>query len=132
MIIHCMDFRLGSAIRNELARRGVLDDCDIVSLAGAGKAIVSGEPQSWHDTAFDMIGLSKKLHGTKTLILMHHTDCGAYGGRSAFDSLEAEREKHVADMKKAKEIIGAQHPDLEIKLALAHIEPAGIRFEDVN
>lgn len=132
MILHCMDFRLGSAIRDELERRGLLDDCDIVSLAGAGKAIVSGEPQSWRDTALDMVDLSKKLHGTGTLIIMHHTDCGAYGGHAAFDSIEAEREKHIADMKQAAEIVKSRQPDLNVKLILAHIEDTGVRFEDVK
>lgn len=133
MVLHCMDFRLGSAIRDELAKRGLLDDCDIVAIAGAGKTIISEEPKSWHDTALEMVDLSKKLHEIKTLIIMHHTDCGAYGGHAAFESLEAEHEGHVTDMRKAREVIKTRQPDLEVKLVLINMEEDGtLRFEDVE
>lgn len=130
MILHCMDFRFGSAIRGELERRGILDDCDIVSIAGAGKCLVSDEPKSWHDCSLQMVDLSKKLHGIQKLIIMNHTDCGAYGGREAFESDEAETAKHKADLAKAAEVVKTRHPDLEVETVLANIIPDGsISFE---
>ncbi len=132
MVLHCMDFRLGSAIRNELERRGILDDCDIVAIAGAGKTIVSSEPESWHEATMSHIVLSKKLHGTKKLLIMNHTDCGAYGGRSAFGDRVEENAQHKADMKKAAGIVADLHPDLTIELVLAQIDDDGkVSFEDV-
>lgn len=134
MVLHCMDFRLGSAIRGELDKRGILDDCDIVALAGAGKTIVdSDNQQCWHDAAMSHIGLSKKLHDIKKLIIMNHTDCGAYGGRAAFDGdTELEAVKHRGDLKKAAEIVSEEYPDLGVFLVLVHIDDEGnISFEDV-
>lgn len=132
MILHCMDFRLGSAIRDELDRRGILNDCDIVSIAGAGKCLVSDEPKSWHDCSLEMVDLSKKLHGIQKLIIMNHTDCGAYGGRGAFESAEAETSKHKEDLAKAAEVIKKRQPDLEVEQVLAHIAlDDSISFETV-
>lgn len=134
MVIHCMDFRLGSAIRNELDKRGILDDCDIVALAGAGRPIIKKDDQiAWHDTALSHIDLSKRLHGIKKLVIMHHTDCGAYGGHAAFESLEAEIAQYKSDMEKEVEVVKGLHPDLEVEKVLVHIEDDGsIRFEDVE
>jgi hypothetical protein len=33
LILHCMDFRLGKPIKEYLQERGLLGDCDIVSIA---------------------------------------------------------------------------------------------------
>ncbi|MFL0774171.1 MAG: carbonic anhydrase [Prochlorococcus sp.] len=133
MVLHCMDFRLGSAIRDEMERRGWLDDADIVAIAGAGKTIVSAEPASWHEAAMTHIALSKKLHETKRLVIMNHTDCGAYGGRAAFDGdADIEAVKHRADLKAAAGVVAKEHPDLGIFLVLVHIDDEGkISFEDV-
>ncbi|NQV11892.1 hypothetical protein HQ524_00865 [Candidatus Uhrbacteria bacterium] len=128
-----MDFRLGSAIRNELETRGILNDCDIVAIAGAGKTIVSAEPASWHEAALSHIELSKKLHAIKKLIIMNHTDCGAYGGRGAFEDREAEDAQHHADLKAAAGIVKEAHVDLEVETALVQIDDDGsIRFESVT
>lgn len=64
------------------------------------------------------------------MILMNHTDCGAYGGREAFESNEIECQRHDDDLRKAKEMILSRFPDLKIKMILAKISPLGqIGFE---
>lgn len=119
-IVHCIDFRLGSAIKNFLEERELLDDCDIISLAGATKDMTVPLAQ---------IEISKKLHNIQKVILMNHTDCGAYGGRSAFPSENDENEAHLLSMRRAKDAILAKYPDLEVEIALAKIEKdQGVRF----
>ena len=90
----------------------MLGDCDIVSVAGAVK-----------DTDFILgqIGISVRLHDMKEVVLLNHTDCGAYGGSSKFDSESAERDFHIREMQKAKEAILAKYPELSVKLMLAKI-----------
>jgi carbonic anhydrase len=134
MVLHCMDFRLGSAIRDELENRGILNDCDIVAIAGAGKTIVSKiEQVAWHDTAMSHIDLSKRLHSIDNLVIMNHTDCGAYGGRAAFESHAAEQKQHENDLRDAKEIVLETHPDLNVQLTLVHIADDGsISFESIE
>lgn len=128
-LVRCIDFRLGSAIRDYMQKNNLYNETDIISYAGATKNINddAGGPVE------TQIDLSKSLHSINTVILMNHTDCGGYGGRSAFESAEAEREHHLGELNKAKDRLAAKHPDLTIKLALADIKDDGsINIEDIS
>jgi carbonic anhydrase len=124
-LIKCIDFRLTSAIDKWLEEKGIMDDCDIISVAGISKAIVE-DPES-NDAKFilNQIELSVKLHSIETLYLVHHTDCGAYGGHDAFENLETEKQRYNDDMDHASEIIKAKFPELEVKHVLAEINNGG-------
>ncbi len=133
LIIHCMDFRFGEAIKNWLAENHLLNDCDIVSLAGAAKGLANPRSAAEKEIILKQLEISSSLHKISQVILMHHTDCGAYGGRDAFESGEAEYNQHADDMKKAKELILNKFSDLEVKTVLAKINPLGqITFEAVK
>lgn len=133
LIIHCMDFRFGEAIKNWLKEKGLLNNCDIVSLAGASKGLVSPKNPAEPEIILRQIEISSNLHKISQVILMNHTDCGAYGGRDAFASGEAEHSQHLSDMQKAKKIILQKFPELEIKIVLAKINPLGqITFEEIE
>jgi len=124
-----MDFRLGSTISKYLEENGYYDDCDMISVAGAAKSIAE-ENESFVEAQID---LSKRLHNIQKVILMNHTDCGGYGGRSAFDSDEAEREAHTQDLQTAKERMLAKYPDLTIKTALAVVGEGGkVHIEEIE
>jgi len=120
-LIRCMDFRLTSAIDKWLEEKGIMDDCDIISVAGISKAIAEDVNSPDAQFILKQIELSVKLHSTKTLYLIHHTDCGAYGGHDAFENLEIERKQYNNDMDKAKKIINEKFSDLEVKLVLGEM-----------
>lgn len=131
-LIRCMDFRLTDAINKWLEEKGIINDCDIISVAGIAKTIAV-DPRS-ADARFILkqIELSIKLHNTKTLYIMHHTDCGAYGGHKAFANLEDEKAKYLADMIKAREVIKSVIPDLEIRFVLADIlDDESVMIEEI-
>lgn len=111
-----------------LKERGLVGACDEVSLAGAIKAIADYPDGPAAQTLFKQIELSKTLHHIDTVILMNHTDCGAYGGRAAFSSLSEEREKHTQDMRAVRDLITARFPELAIETVLADI---GVHFSAV-
>jgi carbonic anhydrase len=119
LVMHCMDFRLVSKMKEFMAEHSMVDDADLVSIAGAAKNIVDPESQAF---ALKQIEISKTLHGMKEVNLVNHLDCGAYGGRKAFESDEAEYAKLTGDLRGARDIIKAKWPDLAVKLWLAHIE----------
>lgn len=125
VIVHCIDFRLGKAIKKYLEEQNLLGDCDIVSVAGAAKNIASPENDSEREFLMKQIDISKKLHNISEVILMNHSDCGAYGGSSAFSSKTEEQKKHSDDMNMAAEIIRQKYPDLHIQTLLADIEDSG-------
>ncbi|MBU1180137.1 hypothetical protein KJ885_04290 [Patescibacteria group bacterium] len=123
MLIHCMDFRLHEDIKNWMQNQGILGDTDLVSVAGAGKDIINPEWPLYREYVLRQVQLSIKLHDMKRVILMHHTDCGAYGGKSAFGgSPEKEEQKHIADMQGAAALLKQKWPDLQVSLVLAKME----------
>lgn len=101
----------------------------MISVAGAGKDLVVN-PDGFVAT---QVGLSSKLHNISTVLLMHHTDCGAYGGHIAFSSAKDERAHHIAEMAKAEATLKTQHPNLRVRKLLAVlIEESGFVIEEVD
>lgn len=132
LILHCTDFRLGRGVKEWLEKRGLLGDCDIVSVAGGVKSFLSPKNASDRDFILGQIEISANLHHIREIILLNHTDCGAYGGSSQFDSSEKERDFHISEMKKAKELILEKFPALKVKMALAKIGQEGkVAIEEV-
>ncbi|MDI6740741.1 MAG: hypothetical protein QME74_10315 [Candidatus Edwardsbacteria bacterium] len=131
-VLHCIDFRLQKDLKSFLTSLDLLGACDVISIAGAVKSLVQGEPE---EQAFVLkqIDTSVKLHAIREVYLINHTDCGAYGGQSAFDSPEAERAVHVTDLQNAKKLILAKHPNLKVELLIVRLnESAGVDFEKVG
>lgn len=114
-LLKCMDFRLGPKTCQFLNEKGLSGDTDMISVAGAAKDIAAN-PEGF---VMEQVKLSVGLHSINTLYIMHHSDCGAYGGASKFESPEAELEMHKDEMKKAVNVIKAAYPELEIELLYA-------------
>lgn len=117
LVLHCIDFRLGRAIKEWMERERLQGDSDIVAAAGAAKNIV--EPKNPSDCEFILrqIEISKRLHDIKSVILLNHTDCGAYG--------DVPRSKHIEDLGKASVIVESTFPGLTVRRALGNITPDG-------
>ena len=119
LVIHCMDFRLMEPIFSYLKKRGLVGLCDEVSLAGGIKALADDANGPTAQTLLKQIELSKALHQIDTVMLMNHTDCGAYGGQAAFVSRAEEHEKHLRDMRAVRDLIAVRFPGLAVETALA-------------
>ena len=101
LVINCMDFRLQTGVREFLVKElNLLDNYDYVGIAGVAQNLVNPRAPFCKDLLLEQIELSVKLHDVDQIILINHTDCGAYGGH-----FPEEKEKHSEDLKKAKEII---------------------------
>ncbi len=124
-LIRCMDFRLTKDIHKWMEEKGIMNDCDMISVAGITKAIAENPDSEDAKFILKQIGLSVKLHNTKTLYVMHHTDCGAYGGHTAFANLDEELTRYKTDMEKAGNYIKNYFPSLEIKYLLADLKISG-------
>lgn len=116
---------MGKAIKKYLEDRNLLDDCDTVAVAGAAKNLLYSAPESERNFILKQIGISKNLHNIKKVILINHTDCGAYGGAGVFSSREAEETTHIRDMEEAERLIRSQYPELETETVLAKIKEDG-------
>jgi len=115
-----MDFRLTREMNKWMEEKGYVGNCDLVSLAGAGKAIADGTPEG--EVLLNQIALSAKLHNSYCVVLVHHSQCGAYAANYSFANAEEEKTKQIADMKKAAEIIKAKNPGMSVKLIWANLQ----------
>lgn len=115
ILIHCIDFRLQPQIKHWLGEQTLLGDCDVVAVAGASKDIDEGG-----EFVLKQVDIAYRLHGVRRVILMNHTDCGAYGGR-----MEHDAQAHGEIMTRAKEKILAAYPDVQVDLMLADIADDG-------
>jgi carbonic anhydrase len=125
LLIRCIDFRLAKGIKNYLEENNLLGDCDVLSIAGAIKSLSSPKDPYEKEFIMGQIGISVGLHTVQEVILVNHTDCGAYGGSSKFASPEDEKQFHIEEMKTAKEIILQRYSTLKIKMVLAKILSEG-------
>jgi hypothetical protein len=107
LLLTCMDFRFFERIAKYMERKGLAGKYDHVTLAGAALGAVVDEKPCWHETFFDHLGLARKLHSIKGVIVLEHRDCGAYS-ESGFSLLmpgfsrKEERAVHFEQVEKLK------------------------------
>jgi len=78
---------------------------------------------------------SIKLHNLQTVILLHHSQCGAYKLVYNFSSPEEEKAKQIEDMQKSKKIILEKFPQLKVRPVWAELKDncgEKIDFEEIN
>ncbi len=108
-ILWCFDNRFELGFRKFLKRIGVVNS-DPIKIAGGAKCMASPEHESDREFVLDQIRKSMRLHGTRRVILMLHSDCGAYGGLAAGFGGDATAE--------------AAHHERELQLAAANLRAA--------
>ncbi len=129
-IIWCFDNRFDLGFRKFLKRRGVVNS-DPIKVAGGAKSLASPERETDREFLLDQIRKSIRLHGTKQVILMLHSDCGAYGGLAAFgNNAQAEAEHHRRELRKAAEILRNALPTVEVSGYFVNFD--GIYEADLN
>ena len=63
----------------------------------------------------EQIRKSIALHGTKTVLLMLHSDCGAYGGLASFNNdVAREAENHRQDLHRALDFLHKNIPEIDV------------------
>jgi carbonic anhydrase len=106
LAISCIDFRFVSKVRKYLVDQGLEGNYDLVSLPGASLAI---------DEAMKAVEISNRLHQPSEVYLFDHEDCGAYGEDNS-------KERHISNLKKARDEILTLNPNLTVKLMLVGFE----------
>jgi carbonic anhydrase len=90
-ILWCFDNRFELGFRKFLKRIGVVNS-DPIKVAGGAKCLASPEHETDREFVLDQIRKSMRLHGTRRVILMVHSDCGAYGGLAGRFGSDAQAE----------------------------------------
>lgn len=113
-VVWCFDNRFDLGFSKFLKRSGVVNP-DRIEVAGGAKCLASPDRDHEREFVLDQILKSIRLHGTKRVILMVHSDCGAYGGLQRFRGDEkAEALHHQQELQRAADILLQAIPDLEI------------------
>jgi hypothetical protein len=108
-ILWCFDNRFDLGFAKFLKRIGVAHS-DPIKIAGGAKSLASPERESDREFVLDQIRKSIRLHDTSRVILMLHSDCGAYGGLDGAFKGDAQAE--------------AAHHNQELQLAAANLDSA--------
>jgi carbonic anhydrase len=114
-IVWCFDNRFDLGFRKYLKRTGIVFT-DPIKVAGGAKCLASPQHEGDREFVLGQIRQSIALHQTKRVILMVHTDCGAYGGLEAFkNDAAAEAEHHRQELHSAARILHAAIPGIAVE-----------------
>lgn len=124
VLLSCMDYRLANEVEAYMAARGLRDNYDHLIVAGASIGVNQGDP-AWGKTFWEHVGLARKLHNVRKLIVIDHRDCGAYkllAGEAAVATPELELAAHVKQLHAFRDAVKQRHPELEVELALMSLD----------
>src|SRR5258708_14769492 len=110
-LLGCFDNRFELGFRKFLKRIGVVNS-DPIKIAGGAKCVASPEHESHREFGLEQIRKSMRLHGTRRVILMLHSDCSAYGGLAGTfgGAAAAEAEHHDRELRRAADTVRAELP----------------------
>lgn len=121
-VVWCFDTRFEALLRKLLRRLGVTH-ADIIRVAGGAKPLASPEQESEREFVLEQFRRSMRLHGTRRVLLMVHSDCGGYGGLGAFQGDEqAEVRHHLAELQRAAACIRQRIPELTVEGCFVNFE----------
>jgi carbonic anhydrase len=105
---------------------------DHIKIAGGAKCLASPEHESEREFVLEQIRKSMRLHGARRVILMVHSDCGAYGGlASGFGGdARAEAAHHQHELVLAAANLLEAFPAIEVQGYFVDFE--GIWDAEVN
>jgi hypothetical protein len=122
-ILWCFDNRFDVGFGKFLKRIGV-EHSDPIKIAGGAKSLVSPEQESDRAFVLEQLRKSMRLHGTRKVILMVHSDCGAYGGLADgfHGDARVEALHHQQELHRAAARLSEAIPDIEIQAYFVDFE----------
>ena len=121
-VLWCFDCRFHAGFEKFLKRNGIVT-VDAIKIGGGAKALASPERETDREFVMDQIRKSIRLHATKLVILMVHSDCGAYGGLGVFGNDTArEAEHHQKQLQIAADCVRESLPGLEVQAYFVDFE----------
>jgi carbonic anhydrase len=113
-VVWCYDNRFELVFRKLLKRIGVVYS-DPIRVAGGAKCLASPATESEREFVLEQIRISMRLHDTDRVVLMVHSDCGAYGGLAAFaGDAQAEARHHRDQLRLAAECLRQALPQVSV------------------
>ena len=114
-IVWCFDDRFSSLLTKIIKERK-MKHIDLVKIAGGAKPL-AGKGGAERDFLISQIAASVKLHHPPILILMTHSDCGAYNLK--FRNSSEEIEFYTSELSRARETAVKSFPNLKVETLFA-------------
>tara|TARA_B100000902_G_scaffold148109_1_gene144925 strand:+ start:322 stop:741 length:420 start_codon:yes stop_codon:yes gene_type:complete len=130
MVLSCIDPRFQSIVHNYLNNRGLKNKYSCFTIAGGGIGISEKQFSKWHDTFYDNLDVSIKLHNIKKLIVINHQDCGAAKIANNNKELDIIYEKkfHIRSFRKLKKKLIKKFPKIKLEFILIYLNKTVIKF----
>ena len=122
-LIWCFDNRF-ELVLHKLLKRMSIGHPDRIRVAGGAKCLASPDSDAEREFVLDQIKKSIRLHSTNRVLLMVHSDCGAYGGLAGgFKGDEqAESRHHHNELQQAADYLRRELPGLVIESYFVNFE----------
>ena len=120
MVLSCMDPRFQPTVYNYLKKKKLNGKYSAFTIAGSAIGVTASKFKKWHQTFWDNIDTSIKLHNIKKLIVINHCDCGAariINGQKKFNAIN-EKKIHKASFLKLKKIFKRKYQKLNIEFKI--------------
>src|ERR1700675_3537846 len=123
-VLTCFDHRISAAVRKFLKKQGI-ERADMIVVAGGAKTLASPRNDFEQDFILEQIRMSIRLHQTKRVLIMSHSDCATYGGLAHFKGdRAAEAAHHRAELLRAAELVIKSFPGVSV-------EPYFVKFDGI-
>jgi carbonic anhydrase len=123
-VLCCFDARISQAVRKFLRKQNI-ERPDMIIVAGGAKTLASPRNDFEQDFILEQVRMSIRLHQTKRVLVMSHSDCATYGGLAHFKGDRgAEAEHHRTELHRAAELLAAHFPDISV-------EPYFVKFDGI-
>jgi Putative carbonic anhydrase len=121
-LVWCFDARFSLPLRKFLKRSGIAN-ADVIRIAGGAKSLADPSAEAARAFIADQIRTSVRLHGSKRIILMLHSDCGAYGGLANFGGDERfEADSLARDLQHAAAYVRQSVPNVPVECCFCNFE----------
>ena len=77
-VLCCFDYRINRAVRKFLKKQAI-EKADMIIVAGGAKTLASPRNDFEQDFILEQVRMSIRLHQTKRVLVMSHSDCATYG-----------------------------------------------------
>jgi len=125
MILGCIDPRMHEPVRDFAVRHGLIGDYSQFTIAGAAIGVVAPAFAKWHETFWENLAASIKLHSIESVIAIDHRDCGAAKiayGDDCCSTPDKEDAVHRAALAAFRQEVGQRHPNLRVETMLMALD----------
>ncbi|HLB93319.1 MAG TPA: carbonic anhydrase [Terriglobales bacterium] len=124
-VLCCFDHRIGTVVR-EFLKEQHIERPDMIVVAGGAKTLASPRNDFEQDFILEQVRMSIRLHQTRRVLVMSHSDCATYGGLAYFKGdPAAEAAHHRTELLRAAALLTSNFPGISV-------EPYFVNFEGVS